>query len=49
LASNCGGQLEPIVELPFQGSIAQLGLRRPDKSNPLDRDMVAAKTPGQEL
>jgi enoyl-CoA hydratase/carnithine racemase len=34
--------LSPFVELTFQGSIARLGLKRPDKLNALDRDMVEA-------
>jgi enoyl-CoA hydratase len=34
--------LSPFVELTFQGPIAQIGLRRPDKLNALDRDMLDA-------
>jgi enoyl-CoA hydratase/carnithine racemase len=34
--------LSGFVELTFQGSIARLGLKRPDKLNALDRDMVEA-------
>jgi enoyl-CoA hydratase len=34
--------LSPFVELTFQGSIARLGLKRPDKLNALDREMVEA-------
>jgi enoyl-CoA hydratase len=34
--------LSPFVELTFQGPIAQIALRRPDKLNALDREMVDA-------
>jgi enoyl-CoA hydratase/carnithine racemase len=34
--------VSPFVELTFQGPIAHLGLRRPDKLNALDRGMVEA-------
>jgi enoyl-CoA hydratase len=34
--------LSPFVELTFEGPIAQIALRRPDKLNALDRDMVEA-------
>jgi enoyl-CoA hydratase len=34
--------LSPFVELTFQGPVARIVLRRPDKLNALDRDMVDA-------
>jgi enoyl-CoA hydratase len=34
--------LSPFIELTFQGPIAQIGIRRPDKLNALDRDMLDA-------
>lgn len=34
--------MSPFVELTFQGPIAHIALRRPDKLNALDRDMVDA-------
>lgn len=34
--------MSPFVELTFHGSIARLGLKRPDKLNALDREMVEA-------
>ena len=34
--------MTPFVELTFEGPIARIGLRRPDKLNALDRDMIDA-------
>jgi enoyl-CoA hydratase len=34
--------LSPFVELTYQGAVAHIALRRPDKLNALDRDMVDA-------
>jgi enoyl-CoA hydratase len=34
--------LSPFVELTFEGAVAHIALRRPDKLNALDRDMVDA-------
>ena len=34
--------MSPFVELTYQGPVAHIALKRPDKLNALDRDMVDA-------
>ena len=34
--------MSPLIEVTFHGPIANIALRRPDKLNALDRDMIDA-------